>query len=95
MGEVWQYRLDGALVALKRVKNDTRNASRSKKILETFLREVTKMLNLRHPNIISFCGACLLEATPCIALELARGGTFVTTCIASTTREKHFTFSRV
>ena len=74
VGEVWQYRLDGALVALKRVKNDTRNAARSKKVLETFRREVTKMLNLRHPNIVSFCGACLLEQSPCIALELARGG---------------------
>ena len=74
VGSVWQYRLDGALVALKMVKNDARNKARSDKILNTFRREVTKMLSLRHPNIIAFYGACLLEDTPCMALELARSG---------------------
>lgn len=69
-GEVYAAKLWGVEVAVKQVRYDKDVTAKQ---MQEFLQEVSVMKNLRHANIVSFCGA-VLTPRMCIVSELLTHG---------------------
>lgn len=68
-GKVYRGKWDGQIVAIKVFEG--RLTEREE---EQFSREVGIMKNLRHPQIVSFYGACVTEGKACIIMEYMEQG---------------------
>eukprot|EP00002_Diphylleia_rotans_P010349 TRINITY_DN207_c1_g2_i1.p1 TRINITY_DN207_c1_g2~~TRINITY_DN207_c1_g2_i1.p1 ORF type:complete len:2529 (-),score=565.37 TRINITY_DN207_c1_g2_i1:198-7784(-) len=69
-GEVYKGEWRGAEVAIKKISGEI-----STKELVNFEAEINIMVELRHPNIVLFMGACFEKDNVCLAFELMQQGT--------------------
>eukprot|EP00727_Mastigamoeba_balamuthi_P010137 m51a1_g5746 putative protein tyrosine kinase (1072) ;mRNA; f:1170442-1177724 len=72
-GEVFKGTWRGAVIAIKKLPAN----QLSEVFLNEFLREITLMKSLRHPNVLQFLGSCLEPPNICIVIEyMGRGSLY-------------------
>eukprot|EP00929_Paragymnodinium_shiwhaense_P046785 TRINITY_DN23802_c0_g1_i2.p1 TRINITY_DN23802_c0_g1~~TRINITY_DN23802_c0_g1_i2.p1 ORF type:complete len:498 (-),score=122.06 TRINITY_DN23802_c0_g1_i2:21-1514(-) len=73
--EVHRASWHGTLVAVKLLRVDTSGSRWQAPLPAEFERELSILLQLRHPNLVLFMGASTLQNQPLIVSELCEGGT--------------------
>lgn len=71
-GDVVTAQWRGQTVAMKRLQNV--NAGRDSAVLDDFLREVNTLMQVRHPNVVEFKGACTTPPNLGIVMEHCEHG---------------------
>lgn len=67
---VWLLLLQGTVVAIKRILKDEAST------IDRFIREVTLLARLRHPNVILFMGYCTAPELCIISEYMSRGSLY-------------------
>lgn len=94
-GEVYKGTLWGQGVAIKRVKLWNADADVKSTLVEDFHAEIRVLKSLRHPNVVSFLGACYEEPHLCIVCELCDNGSLWDLIKKTRAQKKRFSTRKV